>query len=270
MFVNIKDLFMPKQKTISAKAVIEYWEGQANKHPKIDEEQLSHINGQTNQARFFYSKKYNIAYRPTPKCASTSIKSVFFQIHYHKPFNPRDMNSPDIHKYFQANYKQVEVNPENSFAFAVARDPIKRFISGYRNRVLHHENIKKLLDIDGQKYKPPLLSDFALSLPGFIKISVSVAHHMSLQKLILGDNLQKYSQIFKIEELSDLMAELMKRTKLAVELPREQNYGPLFQLSGLSDDAFEYLLDFYKQDYDLLANQYTLESIKSEYFSQKK
>mgnify|MGYP000268061510 CR=1 FL=1 len=84
------------------------------------------------------------------------------------------------------------------------------------------------------------------------------------------DNLQKYSQIFKIEELSDLMAELMKRTKLAVELPREQNYGPLFQLSGLSDDAFEYLLDFYKQDYDLLANQYTLESIKSEYFSQKK
>jgi hypothetical protein len=223
-----------------------------------------------NQALFFASQTHKLAYRPTPKCACSTIKTAFFEVLYSKRYSPEDTNTGHVHQYFTRNVKRVEIDPNEYFAFAVARDPIKRFVSGYRNRVMHHGDIGKLLDIDGQKYDPPALSDFALALPHFLNMALPISHHMSPQKAVLGDNLNKYSKIYKIEELSDLQAELSRRAGTAIPFGREQTGGPKISLTDLSSDAFEYLLDFFEQDYELFTGLYSREDIKSEYYGRDK
>jgi hypothetical protein len=226
------------------------------------------IRLQLNQVLFHVSQIHKVAYRPTPKCACTTVKKAFFEVLHGKSYSSEETKTGHVHQYFNRLVESIEVDPNEYLAFAVARDPIKRFVSGYRNRVVYHKEIAQLLTLDGQKYQPPELSDFALALPDFLNMALPISHHMSLQKAILGDNVAKYSRIYKIEELPDLQAELSKRKGTLVPFGRDQAGGPKVSVSDLTNDAFEFLLEFFKKDYDLLADHYSTEDTKAEYYAQ--
>ena len=83
-----------------------------------------------------------LGYFPIPKVACTSIKTAMFLIEHGREYKPKiDINKKavqHIHNYYEERLANID---SCDFKFIVIRDPIKRFLSAYNNRVAHHKKL---------------------------------------------------------------------------------------------------------------------------------
>lgn len=98
-----------------------------------------------------------ICYQVVPKIASTSFFRLFYRLIFGEKFDFDKIKKP-VHAVFR-NYKDKKVieNVPNEefkklpgyFSFTITREPVKRFLSFYRNRVLFFGD----LDFSGKRRK---------------------------------------------------------------------------------------------------------------------
>ena len=86
---------------------------------------------------------------PAPKVACTSIKRMFYRIENEREFisGYRNSISFNIHDYYPTPPfgKVPHSKIRDHFRICVVRDPIRRFLSGYSNRVVFHRELRKEL-----------------------------------------------------------------------------------------------------------------------------
>ena len=96
--------------------------------------------------------KLKLIYIAIPKCACTSIKeTMYFLEHGRKWENYKNESGKSVwvHDIYQSipfteMAKRLEnFDTKNFTKICVIRDPIKRLISAYTNRVLHHNELSK-------------------------------------------------------------------------------------------------------------------------------
>lgn len=212
------------------------------------------------------SEKYKIAYFSIPKCACTSIKYVMYFIQKGHKYVDEDLKkNKHIHtelKGFLGDLKDLE----DYLKFAVFRDPVKRVLSCYGNRVIHHGDLKqdraKIEDI-GLKPEPDL-NYFCQNLELYQKVSKSIKHHTQHQKDLVP-SLEYLSYVYKVEELDDMGKKLSQITSLNIEIPHLQTRGPKFKISDLEYSSIENLINIYEKDYAFLEKYYDSDSIWQEY-----
>lgn len=208
-----------------------------------------------------------IAYFMVPKAASTSVKLALHEINEGTPWaGEAEMIHP---RYFPGNPFREEdfAATEETWRFTVVRDPVKRLLSAYGNRVHHYRDIIR----DAAPRKRDRLSfplrhpglrllpgpeHFFAHLPRYQRASYTIWHHTTPSSSFLGDDLGRFDAIYRVEDLPELEAELSRRAGRPVTVPREQTGGPKIRFDQLPKRTRAHVLDAARADYALLADYY--------------
>lgn len=209
-----------------------------------------------------------IGYFPIPKSACTSIKNTLFKIEHSRDYNNEVDTGRHIHQYWEKN--KQEYNKED-FNFIILRDPIKRLISAYTNRVCHHRE----LSLEKIKLSNPrIASSFEIYSPGlgqfldsfydYYKVN-SINHHCMPVTQILKSDLTPFDKIYPIEKMNLLVHDLSEKLEREIIIPREQTGGRKIPLQDLSKNHMDFLIDFYESDYYLMKDFYSFDQVWKEW-----
>lgn len=217
---------------------------------------------------------HSIGYLPLPKVANTSIKHTMYELENGKSFTSTGPEIPHIHQYFRMNKASID---EAAFRFVVVRDPIKRFLSAYANRVIHHKELsenyvrgqldrkrKPKIDLDTFSYDPDL-GQFIDNLADYQKITSILVHTRPLCTLIA--DLGFFTKVYPFESLPELVQDLSKITGKKIRLRHAQSGGPKISLASLSAEQLEKLRCYFHEDYQFLKDFYSLKAIEDEWSS---
>jgi hypothetical protein len=242
-------------------------------------------------------EKLKLGYQNSPKIATTSLFEWLYHSMYgylYKDLVRTNRSKIYIHDYFLRSGKCPDVrlvkNDKESveeyqtfFRFAITRDPIKRFISMYSNRVLHYRelsansNYADQLKRDGLKFDPDI-NTLVTALEDYMIVQKNIFHHTRPQLDFLGNDLSIYNRIADISEVNKVIDEikahwmrygLQELSESAPTLGRAQTGGPKLGLEVLNDESFDKLLDYYREDYEKIPTV-SLQAIKDEYLQAKR
>ena len=201
-----------------------------------------------------YSAVLNIRYYPVPKVACTSVKQVFFELEHGGPYTGGSIHNEYGTPVFRAN--QPPRHP-GELRIALVRDPIKRFISAYRNRIHGHEEAahwklrQQGLPLDLKPF--PSLNEFAHDLKAYQALVPSLRHHTQPMVSFLGRNPGFYDRIFMMDDIASLEALLSERAGQPISLPVTQTGGPHYKVDELGAGEVDLLRRYYRDDYAFLA-----------------
>ena len=204
-------------------------------------------------------------YFPVPKVACTSVKMGILRHNDPQAFNTisasddrRKYNVHTVYPSYQFKPWIARLKWPRRQWICVVRDPIKRAVSGYRNRILFHKDLEKIpaeeLTQNGLAPNPDLNS-FASNLQKYCDVSMAVHHHFAPHCFYLGTKPELYKRIFKLSEIDDLTA-LVATSGVALEIPHEQTGGPKVSISDLSKEGHDALYAFYAEDYNHWGNHF--------------
>lgn len=216
--------------------------------------------------------KLKICYQDSPKLASTALFLWFYKCMYGVPY---DSTGKPIHNWFWKNSDRSLVDnvsisefvkPEGYFVFTVTRDPVKRLISAYRNRVLHFGELNgsvaraPLLAKKGLRERPEI-DYFVCHLEEYRQIEPSIAHHTASMVSFIGRDMEVYDKIYDISETEILENDLRSHwassgvewvDAMSEHSPRAQEGGPKLGLEALKKETLLKAIDFYREDYGCL------------------
>lgn len=236
-----------------------------------------------------------IVFQDVPKAGSTSLLTWLYELAFGRPFEPV-MNEVIgrimwIHEWFTTQKNDVIdnqplnefVRPEGYFVFGLTRDPIIRFLSAYRNRIMHFRELSPVhpdgrAAIQAGLVADPTLDFFVENLKSYQKLSRNIFHHTRPMVDFLGYELSRFDKIYDLGELELLRKSLIEHWKMndlpvfhreIPLIPKVQVGGPKLGLDVLSPESFERLLNYYKNDYELIPTC-SLENIKDEKYRRAK
>lgn len=218
------------------------------------------------------SKRWRIAYFATPKVACTSIKTAMHRLVIGDPAATVDAHG----LYPNASLKPWDfVGLRDFYKFAVVRDPAERLLSAYdfcigskripekaqdttRTKVL--EALVPLSRYDTKEYRElpldPDLDTFVRKIELYNAKYQFIWGHTREQAEYLGRDLGRFDRIFRISELSELEADIRRRTKTAFAIPKTNvtNVSRRARLGDLTQQGFDALMSYLEPDYQLLAD----------------
>jgi hypothetical protein len=202
-----------------------------------------------------------IGYQPLPKVACTSIKEALFRLAFGRPYSPElGLGLPHVHAYCEMRMRDVGAAP---WKFTVVRDPIKRFLSGYSNRVRHHKELSRdyvsrlhlvpELDLASFPFDPDI-HQFIEHFEFYRRIP-TINHHLRPVSDALAP-LEAFDKVYPFEALDELSADLAQRAGQPVPIPHTQRGGRKVSLSELSPAEIDKLVTIFASDYQLLSAYY--------------
>ena len=227
---------------------------------------------------------FNIYYDSTPKVACTSIKHWLYYIAFNEEFKAYKNGTKrfNIHNFnrdaFRDNSKKflflkrhqmfdaLKLSKEKIFYFCIIRNPHKRILSAYSNRVGYHNelSIKKgvsLQDFLSKGLKPdPDINDFIQNLEEYQGLKGSILHH-TRPAISFLDRKMRYTNAYSmdclqylVKDLRDFLKDECSDRKVAVpDIPRLQTGGKKVDMSHLSPINFRKICDYYASDYKYIA-----------------
>lgn len=218
--------------------------------------------------------KERLIYIPIPKNACSSVKHFLYEIEFDQDFDyerHREWGYRDIHDYYNkrsnsfTGVKKLNKRKDETI-FAIVRDPVKRLISCYRNRVVVLEDLQTSKVVLEHMELPvePDLNTFVMNLKDYRRANNIIEHHSRPQHEFLGDTLDYLDRIFPITKIDEL-ENMLRKFKEDAELRSEKSGGPSYNLQDLSSEALDQAVSFYEKDYDLLNEYYSQEQILNQY-----
>lgn len=227
------------------------------------------------QVHQIYLPQKKLLYIPIPKNACTTIKHALHEIEFGQQFTPEKrerLSMVDIHDFYlkrSGAFTGVSrLRRTNATCFAVVRDPVQRLISCYRNRVVDLGDLSEsqhVLQKMGLSADPDL-NTFVLNLKGYRKANKSIEHHARPQSEFLSGTLDYLDHIFPIEQMDELKS-MLKEYGWEYRMRSVKSGGTSFDIGDLSQQALEFAISYYEEDYRLLADYYAPDKIRNRYTS---
>ena len=207
------------------------------------------------------SHRLKLVFFPIPKNACSSIKALIYRADTGRDFGD-DVHTKETSVH--AIYPSVQTGEwwapyyEHYDTFLVLRDPLDRFISAFKNRILAHgdvliENRRRAPDGKEDPLAPyPEVNEFIEAMDVYMKYSVEVFHHFCPQAEFVRKVIPKTSRIFQMSDLS-LVAELVSiKAGIRLDMPWLQTTGRERHVGKISDRNLLRLKRFYAEDYELM------------------
>lgn len=192
----------------------------------------------------------------SPKVLSTSLKHLAFEIENGFSFEPYEVNGQRVHIHKLSPVLRFAPPDLNSCPRVVVflRDPVDRFISLYRDRVLlrrkRSQQQWRHLWLRGLSHRPTL-KEFLDNLPAYRQSVPEVRHHSKAQVDFVGDNAGLFERIFSpgsVEHFEQFVSELSGHR---VKLPHRHVSSVPFK-DVVTDEIGQQIRDIYLEDYCLL------------------
>lgn len=200
---------------------------------------------------------FNLSYFAVPKVACTSIKVMMFQIENGFAFEPFEANGRKfwIHSFYPTRpFAEIDTTRvANHRRLCVVRDPVRRFLSCYGNRVVSQRELSRpfagrSLAKAGLPYNPDL-STFITHLRGYMAAVPSIHHHAQPMVDFLGREPAYFARVYRMSELDDFVADVHAASGRSAALDRLQTGGPKIAPEVLTEAQLAFLRDFYAEDY---------------------
>jgi hypothetical protein len=206
-----------------------------------------------------------VAYFPVTKCACTTIKLAWYQMENGVRFESYKINgiSKHIHNLyptpvFSNDYRTLY---KDHVRIAIIRDPLKRLLSAYANRVCRY----KELGDRTEARKPagffalpvePDIDVFANYLARYIRSSAPIDHHTAPFSRFLGKDLGFYDHLLKMEDF-DAVKKTFESLCGPMVFLKTQKSPVKIEVEELKPKTKQRLLQFLKPDYELLKKFYS-------------
>ena len=159
-------------------------------------------------------QNYNLTYISIPKVACTSLKHYFYELENGQSFTPAqpgNQYATTIHRHAKS-IPFSNLDPHKMMGhkvIAVVRDPWKRILSCYADKVVHR---KALHDVEFSTKQAalgmvadPSLDNFIDLLAHYRAASPLIRHHSQPLSFFLGTNPTFYDRIFSLRQLPELI-----------------------------------------------------------------
>jgi hypothetical protein len=199
---------------------------------------------------------HGLAYWPVPKAGCSSVKAMIAQIDPDFEARTQELETTDLHKIYQTRqFKQFRFKEqENAFRFTVLRDPIKRLMSVYTNRVIQQQDlINRRLTME--RNNMPVRPDpdtFYLKLKAYCKLSTRIHHHVKRSGYYCGYQLDKFNRVYRTEEMDELARDLSEISGIRVETTRRNASTMTLEFNDLRVKTRESLIPFLRREYEHL------------------
>jgi len=201
-----------------------------------------------------------IGYQAVPKVACTSLKLALYRAATDQAFDDvgAALDRGHVHEYFNRRAQDISGAP---WRFIVVRDPVRRFLSAYANRIVQLRELSaEALARSPLRHQAGALTpdpDIEAFIAGFAtwRRVPTIEHHFAPMAGVISP-LAAFSRVYVFEELDTLCRDLSERLGQPFSLPHSQKSarGPAFD--ALSSPAQAALLRLLAPDYELLAGLY--------------
>jgi hypothetical protein len=233
-----------------------------------------------------------LGYQFIPKVGTTSLFTFFYTCVHGVDYDPmrqgRDGRPVFVHRYFIGGDCPDARDVDNSAAavadyggyyrFALTRDPVRRFLSMYVNRVIQKRELAanspyaQAIMHAGLPFDPDI-NLLVRHLEAYLDCHASLLHHARPMMDFLGPDLSVYDRIADLSAMNTVVEEIkahwcrvgMAARAATATLPgKMQRCGVRLDLECLTPRSFERLLDYYHADYAELPTV-SLPEIKAAY-----
>ena len=191
----------------------------------------------------------NYQYIPTPKCGCTSIKNLIYLCNYQELFSSNPKRG--IHQFYPTTLFADQSNASNTKKFIVIRDPLERFLSAFKDRVLNHPGIKIKAVRDKKLPTEVSFKQFVYYFLEYYELSEPINWHFRPQIDFIGNDPSIYDRIFFFKNLQNIPVYL-QTDHLLPHVKSSQKYNHLASLLDLERYEISFLKNFYEQDYQFI------------------
>ncbi len=207
---------------------------------------------------------YKIAYMAVPKAGCSSVKAALAHLDPGVTIPPEDEITVMT---WHAIYPTVRYrrrawhNLSDHWRFTVVRDPVRRMLSVYTNRVVQLRDLhmsRKLRDRPEFAHlsRDPDPDYFFQHLPEYMKGSSVIKHHCLGTKLFIGPRPLQYDRVYKTEEMGQLARDLSDRTGQPVEMRRENPSEMKLTLDDLAPQTIDAIRPLLEMEYRHLSDYF--------------
>jgi len=206
--------------------------------------------------------KLKLQYFPVPKNAGSSVRDCLFEMDNGWRYRPMIIDGRWVGLFeffgFPAAFQPAPDRP-GYLRFTVVRDPLRRLLSAYANKVLDNPGVASAdfaaLGLRSDLPRAPDIETFVAYLDEYRLIS-NIRHHTNPQRYFLGDDLGHYHRVFRAEDLGELERFLSERAGAPIKLARLKADGTKIDPATLSPAARRKVAQHYAADYALLERYY--------------
>jgi hypothetical protein len=213
------------------------------------------------------SHRLKLVYFAVPKNACSSVKQMLFHADTGRPFDPLAETgdaAAEVHRLYPSveDGGKIERWMGGYTRFAILRDPVARFWSGYRDRIVARQDMKHAAEQyerargNLRRAKLPALPDpdtFAANIATYVASVHIVEHHFRPQADFVGNVWQQLSFATGLEGLPRIQALLSERAGFTVPMAHANATArATTDEPALAPASLRKLHDYYAADYDLL------------------
>ncbi|APX11453.1 hypothetical protein BWR18_06980 [Tateyamaria omphalii] len=201
-----------------------------------------------------------------PKCASSSVKRALAELDPQIDTASLEVPTSNENSKWHAVYPtqrfrphRWEKVPDDWFGFTVVRDPLKRLIACYTDRVVTRRELHNSPRIRSGQVNLPADPDpdfFLQNLGAYRDASSVIKHHTMHIWLFTGPKLEKYQKVYKIEDLETLRGDLAEWTQTDVAFASENKSDISLDIDDLSDQTLASLGPWLREEYAFLKDHY--------------
>ena len=187
--------------------------------------------------------KLKLIYISVPKCACTSLKETMYFLQFKKKWkNYKNELGEDVYVHdvygsplFSEMVERFPIFGIKKFTkICVIRDPIKRLISAYTNRVLHHNELAewRLKDYGLDcKLANPNFFQFIENYELYFEKVRSIKHHTRPMHDFIGEDPSFYDRIYNLNNIDDFSEFIEKKYNIKYQIPRRQTGGGEYSIN---------------------------------------
>ena len=153
-----------------------------------------------------------VAYAAVPKAGCSSVKAMLAQLDPQVDVPETVPDNRLYHSLYPTRRFRRRRFPlaEGMFSFTVVRDPIRRLMSVYTNRVADKRDLYNSRKLRKRRVLPrdPDPDTFFQNLPLYCRLSSVIRHHVLPTAIFTGRDLNRYDNVFRTDQIDDLAATL--------------------------------------------------------------